>query len=146
MVSSLHSRPPRRRWRVGLPRRLRVLASAACVVGACAALFASQPPGAAIRGDLAAAAGTVRGLPATASADEIKKALQADLGARLATIDARGFPAVVIVTLHALDRQACLAAEASARRLEGDVVVELQGYRQRTDCRDSNDMTWRIMP
>jgi hypothetical protein len=146
ITTSLESGPSRGRRAVRLPRRLRVLACAACVVGACAVLFASQSPGAAIRGDLAAAAVTVHGLPASTPADAVERALQSTLGGRLATIDARGFPAVVAVTLRALDRRACVAAEGSARRLEGAVVVELESYRQPADCGKSNDMTWRIMP
>jgi len=47
---------------------------------------------------------------------------------------------------NGLDRTTCLDAIATARRLEGEVVVELLDYAAPADCRDDNDMTWRFMP
>jgi hypothetical protein len=33
-----------------------------------------------------------------------------------------------------------------ARRIDGLVVVNLEGYRSVADCRERNDMTWWLMP
>jgi hypothetical protein len=128
------------------PARFPTLAGAAAIIAGCAVLFASQPPGAALRGDLAAAAGAVGALPATASARDVTAALAGPLRGRVISVDAAEFPTVVAVTFRDLDRQNCVAAREEARRLEGTVVVELQGYRTPADCRAHNDMTWRIMP
>lgn len=132
--------------RLRLSRRVVVLTGLAVIFAALAVAFANQPPGAAIRSDLAAGAALVRALPATAPREEVTQALQRRFHGRTVTVDAEAFPAVVDVTLRALDRQSCVEAEAFARRLEGKVVVELDGYPRISDCRDSNDMTWRIMP
>ncbi len=149
MQMRLNLRVARRRGGEAAPsllRRLRVLGAAAAIVAGCVVLFASQPPGAALRGDLAAAADAVAALPATATAPEVTAALAAPLRGRAVTVDAAQFPAIVGVTLHALDRQSCIAARAQARRLEGTVVVQLDGFATAADCRASNDMTWRFMP
>lgn len=126
--------------------RLPTLAAAAAIVAGCVVLFASQPPDAALRGDLAAAADAVGALPATATARDVGEALAGPLRGRVITVDAAAFPAVVGVTFHALDRQSCIAARSEARRIEGTVVVQLDGYDAASDCRARNDMTWRIMP
>ncbi len=129
-----------------LMRLLRALAAAAAALGALAFLFASEPHGGAIRGDLAAAAARLKDLPANASAARVAADLRSEFNGEDATVDPSEFPAAVTVTLHALDRASCADARHSARRLEGRVVVELQGYGSGADCGDSNDMTWRLMP
>lgn len=109
-------------------------------------VLAMQSPGQTLRGELAAAAATVRASPASGSADELRRAVQRHFRDQAVRVDPTGFPAHVAVTLYGLDRDTCLDAEATARRIEGLVVVDLQGYRSAADCRDENDMTWRIMP
>jgi len=128
-----------------LMRLLRTLAAAA-TLGALAFLFASEPHGGAIRGDLAAAASRLKDLPANASAARIAADLRGKFTGEDATVDPSEFPAAVTVTLHALDRASCATALRSARRIEGRVVVVLEGYASSADCADSNDMTWRLMP
>lgn len=132
--------------RIFSARRLRVLAGAGVVVAALALLFASQPPGAAIRDDLAAAAAVAAMLPMKTEPEAVVQALHASFRGRTVTVDAEAFPAVIYVTIRALDKKSCAAALGSARRLEGLVVIELEHYRSTANCRDSNDMTWRIMP
>jgi hypothetical protein len=126
--------------------RLKVLAAAAVVVASLAILFASQPPGVAIHNDLTAAASVTALLPMKTEPEAVVQALHAVFPGRVITVDAEAFPAVVYVTLRALDKESCAGAVGSSRRMEGLVVVELERYRAAADCRDSNDMTWRIMP
>jgi hypothetical protein len=134
------------RRRVFSARRLQVLAGAALVVTALALLFASPSPGAAIREDLGAAAAIAGTMPAKTKPEAVVQAMHAVFPGRTLTVDADAFPAVIYVTLRALDKENCAALLASARRIEGLVVIDLEHYRSAADCRDSNDMTWRIMP
>ena len=126
--------------------RVKVLAGAAVVVASLAMLFASQPPGVVIHNDLAAAASVTALLPMKTEPQAVVQALHAAFPGHVVTVDAEAFPAIVYVTLRALDKESCTGAVASSRRMEGLVVVELERYRTAADCRDSNDMTWRIMP
>jgi hypothetical protein len=135
---------PAPRWIA--PRSTRIIAGAAAAVVALAFLFAARPPGDAIRGDLASAAAALGTTPASASPARVAAVLRAALPGRALRVDPAGFPTVVAITLQGLDWQTCVAAERSARRLEGRVVVELDGYPSPEDCRDANDMTWRLMP
>jgi hypothetical protein len=126
-------------------RPLRSLAAALAVLGAVAFLFANEPHGGGIRADLAAAASRLKDVPQNASAARVTAELRGEFTGESATIDPSGFPAAVTVTLHALDRASCATALRSARRIEGRVVVVLEGYASSAQCADSNDMTWRIM-
>lgn len=141
---------PRSGARLPLPRldgpRLGILAGAAAVMAALAFLFGAESPGTAIRSDLSAAAGALDGLPQTASANAVRDTMREAFPGRAISVDATGYPALVAVTLHRIDRRDCEAAAQSARRLEGKVVVELDGYGAAADCVASNDMTWRFMP
>ena len=110
------------------------------------AVYALRSPGEAIRGDLRNAASDARALPMLATPAEVQEAIAPNFTGYDATVDARGFPSSMAVTLHGLDRASCLDARTAARRLEGSVVVELSGYSSATDCGQHNDMTWRIMP
>ncbi|HZT52480.1 MAG TPA: hypothetical protein VFA22_11125 [Stellaceae bacterium] len=136
--------PAGRRFSVG--RCLKVLAAAAVIVAALAMLFANQPPGPAIRDDLESVAGALALMPAATEPRAVAAALHAALRGRTITVDADAFPAIVYVTLRGLDKASCAGAVASARRLEGLVVIDLEHFRSAADCRDSNDMTWRLMP
>ena len=129
-----------------MPRSLRTIAGAVAAVAALAFLFGARTPGAAIHSDLASGAAALRTLPASASPAYVTAAVRAALPGRAIRVDPAGFPAVVAVTFRDLDWQSCIAAERSVRRLEGPVVVELEGYPSPEDCRDSNDMTWHLMP
>jgi hypothetical protein len=128
------------------PPRLRPVLSTLAVMLGCAFLFGGQPAGEGIRGDLVESAALVGSLPATASGEAVREALKTAFVGRSISIDTAKFPTSVSVTVHRMTREGCDAAVKSARRLEGDVVVELAGYRSPGDCAASNDMTWRIMP
>lgn len=110
------------------------------------AVYALRSPGETIRSDLRNAAADARALPVLATPAEVQEAIAPNFSGYDATVDARGFPSSVAVTLHGLDRASCLDARTAARRLEGRVVVELAGYGSAADCGRNNDMTWRIMP
>jgi hypothetical protein len=127
-------------------RRLSVLAGAAAVVAALALLFASPPPADAIHDELIAAGAAAAVLPATAKLERVVGAMHETFRGRAISVDANAFPAAIYVTLHALDKPICAALLDSARRIEGLVVIDLEHYRAASDCRDSNDMTWRVMP
>jgi hypothetical protein len=114
-------------------------------IGVTAARQALQPPGETIRSELTAAAvelaRPVGPLPTPAELDAIRRHF-ASFDTRL---DASSWPQVA-VTLRHLDWSTCAEARQAAPRIEGLVVIELTGYRSAADCRDDNDMTWRITP
>lgn len=133
-----------RAWRV--PRAVRIAVLAAATVAMLGLLSAVRPPGAAIRGDLATAAEALSALPSNAKSARVTAALRAAMRGRTVQVDPSGFPTSVALTVQDLDWRSCVAAEQAARRLEGSVVVELQGFASPADCQASNDMTWRLMP
>jgi hypothetical protein len=107
---------------------------------------ALRSPGAALRHALGGAALELRHAPGTMPAPQAWRAMPRHLRHWRATVDPARFPAEIAVTLHGLDLISCRDAVAKARRIEGPVVVELDGYGAPGDCRDDNDMTWRFMP
>jgi hypothetical protein len=106
--------------------------------------FSSQSSGAAIRHELARAAAEMRA-PGPEARESDKSALLRHFPHERATLDTRFWPEAV-VTLHGLDRLTCIDAADVAGRIDGLVVVQLEGYAAPTDCKDMNDMSWRIMP
>jgi hypothetical protein len=127
-------------------RRLRTLVRATAAVGVFTMLAMPERPESVIGGDLAAGASALNGLPADATRDAIRRTLESSFPGRAVSVDAGRFPAAVDVTLQGVDRPTCVSAEASARRIEGKVVIELQGYPSPAACRAANDMTWRFLP
>ena len=105
---------------------------------------ALQSPGQAIRGELRAAAADLQA-PQAAPSERVLARLRYHFRDREMSVDAAFWP-LVLVTLHHIDRSTCRDAAAIARRIEGLVVVELEHYRDAGECRDTNDMTWRLMP
>lgn len=110
--------------------------------------FLLQSPAGAIREALAAAAAEARDLPWNRSPAEVEAAIARHFAGTAAhvQVDARRFPALVTVTLDRLNRDTCLEARKVARRMEGSVVVMLEGYGSAADCGQENRMVWRIMP
>jgi len=106
--------------------------------------FSSQSSGAAIRHELARAAAEMRS-PGPEARETDKSALLRHFPGQRATVDTRFWPEAV-VTLHGLDRPTCIDAADVAGRIDGLVVVQLEGYAAPTDCKEMNDMSWRIMP
>ncbi len=109
-------------------------------------VLATQTSGAALRRNLAIAAHAVETLPMTATAERVRRSVERPFEGFSASIDVSGFPAVVGVTLHGLDRQACIDAAAQSRRIAGLTVVELRDGGFPAACGERNDMTWRILP
>lgn len=129
-----------------VPRRLRVLVGAAAVMAALSFLFGAEAPGAGIRGDLAAGAETLEAMPETASDAAVRQAMRKAFPGRSISVDTARYPALVAVTIRDVDQRNCIAAARTARRLEGRVVVELEGYGSPGECGAGNSMTWRFMP
>jgi hypothetical protein len=109
-------------------------------------LETSPSRGPAIRAALVAAAAGARSLSPTESHDDVRDAIGRYFRSFDAAIDASRFPAEVAITLHDVDGVACLEAEDEARRIEGPVVVQLEGFQSADACRQHNVMTWRLMP
>jgi hypothetical protein len=144
-ASLLVSRPSVRwNWRLPRPARIVVIGLAALV--GLEFLFAARPPGMAIRADLAAGAAALRALPSNASPPRVTAAVRDAIRDRSVQVDPSRFPTAVAVTIQDLDWRSCVAAQDAARRLEGKVVVELQGFASADACRESNAMTWWLMP
>jgi hypothetical protein len=130
-----------------MPRLLRALAAAGLLLIAGQQLFlALQSPAHQIKRQLAAAAAETGGLPWTRSQAQVRSDLARHFGANAVTVDSTRFPAAVSVAFTGLDQNTCVEATELARRIEGSVVVALDGYRSAADCNDRNTMTWRIMP
>jgi hypothetical protein len=130
-----------------LPRLMRALAAAGLLLVAGQQLFlALQSPAHQIKRQLIAAAEETGRLPWTRSQDQVRGDLARHFGADAVTVDSTSFPAAVSIAFMGLDKDICVEANELARRIEGSVVVALEGYRSAADCRDSNTMVWRIMP
>lgn len=137
-----------RTWKTRMPRRAKLAVAAALLLLATAQLWLLPPssPAQAIRSGLTAAAADTASLPWTASPDAVREAVGAEFPGRGVSVDPTRFPVEVLVALPALDRATCLEARKLTRRIEGTVVVALDGYRSAADCAARNSMTWRIMP
>jgi len=72
--------------------------------------------------------------------------MRRDFSEQDVTIATTPAASVIAVTLHGLDRAACAEAVSTLRRIDGPVVVRLQGYGAPESCSGRNDMTWWIMP
>jgi hypothetical protein len=129
------------------PRRLRLLLAAGLLIAAAWQIaLALQTPAQSIRGALTAAGNEAASIPVTRTASDVRLALSRHFTGHDARIEAAGFPAEVAVVLDGLDRATCLEARLLARRIEGDVVIALDGYGSATDCHERNKMTWHILP
>ena len=129
------------------PRRWRLLAAAGMLLVAGYQLsLALQTPAQSIRSALTAAADEAAALPWNRKPDQVQLAIGRHFAGRDFSIEPARFPAEVAVILADLDRETCLEARRLARRIEGDVVITLDGYGSATDCQARNTMTWHIMP
>jgi hypothetical protein len=105
-----------------------------------------QQPGRVIRRELVAAAGEFGSALVPNPTDAVRGAMRRHFGEADVDIDASQVWPNVAVTIRGLNREACAAAALAARRIDGPIVVNLDTPRSPADCRDRNDMTWRIMP
>jgi hypothetical protein len=99
-----------------------------------------------IRDELTSAAAEVRALPWNRSPEAVRQAIGQHFPGRPVIVDATQFPVQVAVMLTGLDQPTCRAAASLTRRIEGAVVVALDGFRSESECTAGNDMRWRIMP
>jgi len=130
-----------------VPARVKlVLAAMILLLAADQVWIGLQSPARAIRSGLAAAAEDTATLRWTTPPDEVRQAIATHFPGYDVRVDPTRFPVEVSVVLPAVGRTTCLEARALARRIEGAVVVALDGYGHAADCRGENDMTWRIMP
>jgi hypothetical protein len=106
----------------------------------------SQQPGRVIRRELLAAAGEFGSPLVPNPTDSMRQAMRRHFGETDVDVDASRIWPNVAVTIRGLDREACEAAALKVRRIEGPIVVNLDSPRAPADCRESNDMTWWIMP
>lgn len=105
---------------------------------------ALEPPGQRIRSELEAAAADLQSAPALPSERALQQ-LRRHFRDHDVTIDTSSWP-VVSVTFRRLSAIACRQAAVEARRIDGLVVIALEGCRTTADCREDGDMTWRLMP
>jgi hypothetical protein len=126
-------------------RLLAPMLVAAVLIGGYAAHLAQESPGAVIRHDLVRAGSAVARLPWSTPTERVGQTTSRYFPSHRATVDARGFPAYVSVTLHDLDRGACRDAYRIAGRIEGDVVIAIDSGDDAA-CGDRTAVTWRIMP
>lgn len=140
------ARTPSEQW-----RRIRwivsVLACAGAVLLAGYQLFVPlETPGDAIRSELEAAAAEMGAQLVPQASPAVLAAMRRDFSGQDVSITASATSSIIVVTLHGLDREACVKAAATARRIVGPVVVVLPGFAAPEDCGGRNDMTWWIMP
>jgi hypothetical protein len=136
-----------RRWLLRVPKRVKLLLAASMLLVAATQLWiALEPRADAIAGGLNAAAADVAALPWSTPPEAVQQAVAGHFPSEAVRVDPTHFPIEVKVALAGLDRDTCLAARHVARRIEGSVVVQLDGYGEDAACGQRNTMTWRIMP
>lgn len=120
--------------------------TACALATALAAMSTVRSPGDMVKADLQAAGTAIRDLGINQPPDHVQRTVAALFRGHAVEVDATQFPGRVVVTLRALDRVTCLTASASARRIEGEVVIELRGFASPSECSEHNDMAWLILP
>jgi hypothetical protein len=118
---------------------------AAFLIGGYEAHLALQSPGKVIRHDLTRAGSEVARLPWSTLRAHVQQSVSRHFSGYGTTVDPAGFPTFVKVTLHDLDPEVCRDAYRMAERIEGEVVIEIEGRGDMT-CHDRKAITWRIMP
>lgn len=136
-----------RAWSARVPRVVKLVAASAMLLIAADQLWlALQSPAQTIRGRLASAAEETAGLSWKTPPEQVNIAVARYFPGQAVRVDSTRFPVEVSVVLAGLDRGTCIEARDVAQRIEGNVVVALDGYRSADECRARNAMTWRIMP
>jgi hypothetical protein len=119
---------------------------AIALVGTRQTFLALQSPGHAIRRELTAAGAEMGQLSWSTPTESVRQSIEHRFARYHVKVNPAGFPAYVTVTLHGLSREACFDAERAARRVEGSVVIAIEGQSVPEDCDDNAELTWRIMP
>ncbi|HWI29732.1 MAG TPA: hypothetical protein VN668_22340 [Stellaceae bacterium] len=130
-----------------VPRILWIMLAIVLSWSAEVALYRSlEPPGQVLRHELEGAAGELDAQFVPRSTPQLAETIRRHFREAVVAIDVdRDWPNVV-VSLGGLSQTACLAALSQARRIDGPVVIRLEGYRSVADCRARNQMSWLLMP
>jgi hypothetical protein len=127
-----------------------VCIGAALLAGYQLSIPSEEPPGDAIRRELKAAAAEIaaetRIRLVLGPSPAALAAMRRHFSGQEVSIAMSSASSIIAVTLHGVDHKACVDAAAKVRRIDGSVVVILQGYGAPEDCDIRNDMTWWIMP
>jgi hypothetical protein len=107
---------------------------------------AFEPHGLVLRHELQAAAMVLQAPLTLEPTPGLRQAIRRHFPGRDAEVDTARLWPIVTVRLSGVSREDCLEARRTARRMDGLVVIALQGYTSATDCRDQNTMTWWLMP
>jgi hypothetical protein len=141
---------PALRLRAALRRAPRVLWIVLAILlswGAEYAVYSAfEPHGTALRHELQGAAAVLQTQLTLQPTPVLRQEIREHFPEGDAEIDTQHLWPIVAVSLHGLSRGDCLDALHHARRVNGAVVIALQGYGSAVDCRDQNDMTWWLMP
>jgi hypothetical protein len=119
--------------------------TALVLAGGYEALSVLESPAYVMRHELVAAGAAVERLPWSTPADGVQQIVAQQFGNHRVTVDAKGFPAYVKVTLHGLGPDDCRDA-AGLARIEGQVVIVTERSTAGDACGEDGAMTWRIMP
>jgi hypothetical protein len=118
---------------------------AAALIGGYEVHRAWETPGRVIRHDLIHAGSDLAALPWLTPRDDVRRIVLRHFPSYRATADVADFPSAVTVTLHDLDREACLDAYRMTKRIEGQTVIAMEPGGDMT-CQDHAVLSWRIMP
>lgn len=130
-----------------VPRGLWALVVAAAALAAVYEMsVALRPPGQAIRYELASAAAELHAQLFAQPTPEMAAAMREHFGDRDVDIDMTSQWPNVAATMHHVAWDVCVDAVRAASRVEGPVVIDLEGYRSPKDCHATNDMKWWIRP
>ena len=134
-------------WSARVPRRFKLLAAALLMLLAADQIWvALESPAERIRDGLSGAGYETAALSWKTPPEAVQRAVADYFPGRAVSVDPTRFPAEVSVALRGIDRATCVEALGLARRMEGSVVIALDGYASPADCAAENVMIWRIMP
>lgn len=107
---------------------------------------AFAPHGEALRHELKAAAAALQTQLVLQPTPALRQAIRRHFREGEVAVDTTRLWPTVAVSLHGISRGECLGALHEVRRIDGAVVIALQGYGSTDDCRAQNDMIWWLMP
>ncbi len=107
---------------------------------------AFAPHGEALRHELKGAAAALHTRLVLQPTPALRQAIRRHFRESEVAVDTTRLWPTVAVSLRGVTRADCLDALHEARRIDGAVVIALQGYGSTADCQEQNDMTWWLMP
>ncbi len=146
-VPGRDARPLPRRVARRLPRGLVILL---LILGSWSVEYglyrAFEPPGLALRHELEGAAGELDRQVVLQPVAGMGQAIRRHFRESAVTVDTKRDWPNVAVSVGGVSQAACLDARRQVRRIDGTVVISLEGYGSAADCGERNDMTWWLMP